>query len=171
MARLAKLQLIGPFALALTIIAAELAAYWLNCKPSSELAWYLNLTTFGIFQRSHSVLSEHFGIPYLQLLFVATPILLLAYGGFALRLRLPAALASNLSCAYVFFLMYACYGANSSSTPAASLAATAYRSVVSFSALNFASGPQAFTLSAVLIPSLLSFAASHLLYFRAVRER
>ena len=83
MSKLAKLQLIGPFVLACTIIAAELATYLLAWMPSSELAWYLNLEVFGVFQRSHYILSERFSVPYFQMLFIAAPIMLLACGGFA----------------------------------------------------------------------------------------
>jgi len=169
MTRLAKLQLIGPLVLAFTIIAEELATYLLACNPSSEFAWYLNLNLFGIFQRSHSVLSEHFGGPYLQLIYVAAPILLLASGGYAFRLRLPVAVASNLSFAYAFFLAYAWYRAAVPSQQAASLGATGYDSVMNLSAVNWTSGPHVYVLAALLIPSVFSFAASHLLYLRAVR--
>ena len=109
MSRLAKLQLIGPLVIAFAIVAEEFATYLLAWNPSSEFAWYLNLKLFGIFQRSHYILSDHFGTPYFQLLFVAAPILLLALCGFAFRLRLPIAAASNLSFVYAFFLAYAWY--------------------------------------------------------------
>lgn len=155
--------------LAFTIVAEELATYLLAWRPSSEFAWYLNLKFFGIFQRSHSVLSEHIGIPYLQLLFVAVPILFLVWSGSALRLRLPIAIASNLSLAYAFFLAYAWYVIDAPSRPAASLVATAYASVANFSAPSLTSGPHLYVLAALLISSLFSFGASHLLYLRAVR--
>jgi hypothetical protein len=171
MARLAKLQIIGPLVLVFTIIAEELAAYLLAWKPSSEFAWYLNLNLFGIFQRSHAVLSEHFSIPYLQLIFVAAPILLLVWGGSVLRLRFPIAAASNLSFVYAFFLAYAWYGIGAPSPQAASLASTAEASVMSFSALSLTYGPQVYVLAALLIPSLFSFAASHVVYLCAVRGR
>ena len=170
MTRLAKLQLIGPFVLAFTLIAEELATYLLAWNPSSEFAWYLNLKLFGIFQRSHYVLNDHLGIPYLQLLLVAAPILLLAFGGSALRLRLAVAAASNLSFAYAFFLAYAWYSAEAPSLQAASLGATGYDSVMNLSALNLTFGPHMCVLAVLLIPSLLSFTASHLLYLRAVRQ-
>ena len=96
MSRLTKLQLIGPLVLGCTIIAAELATYLLAWMPSSEFAWYLNLEVFGVFQRSHYMLSNHFVVPYFQLLFVAAPIMLLTCSGFAFRLRFPIAAASNL---------------------------------------------------------------------------
>jgi hypothetical protein len=170
MTKLAKLQLVGPLVLALTIVAEELATYWLAWKPSSELAWYLNLKLFGAFQRSHYILSDHFSTPYFQLLFVAAPILVLAYGGIAFRLRLPIAVASNLSFAYAFFLAFASNRIDSPAQQAASLAGTAHDFVFNFSALNPTIGPQAYVLTALLIPTLLSFMAAHLLYLRAVRK-
>jgi hypothetical protein len=170
MARLAKLQIIGPVVLCVVIIAEEMAAYALALMPSSEFVWYLNLKLFGAFQRSHYILSDHFSTPYFQLLFVAAPILLLAYGGIAFRLRLPIAIASNLSFAYAFFLAYASNRIESPAQQAASLAGTAHDFVFNLSALNLTIGPQLYVLTALIIASLISFAASHLLYLRAVRE-
>lgn len=171
MTRLAKLQIIGPIVLALTIAAEEIAAGMLAWKPSSEFAWYLNLHVFGIFQRSHYMLSEYFGVPYFQLLFIALPIVLLASTGIGLRARLPVAVASNLSFAYAFFLAYSWYGTQAPAPRAASLGDTAYDSVFNLSALNLTLGPHVYVLAALIIPALFSAAASHLMYFRAVRGR
>jgi hypothetical protein len=170
MSKLAKLQLAGPLVLALTIVAAELATYWLALYPSSEFAWYLNLNCFGIFQRSHYIFSNYVGTPYFQLVFVATPLLILIYLGFALRQRLPFAIASNLSLAYVILLVKASNRIESSAEMSASLVATAHDLMFSFSASNFTFGPQTFVLTALIIPTLLSFSASHLVYIRVLRE-
>src|SRR5262245_14239522 len=97
MSRLAKLELVGPVVLALVIIAAELATCMLAWRPFSAFAWYLNLELFGIFQHSHFTLSQYAAVPYLQVWFIALPILMLAAAGVACRSRLPVALASNLS--------------------------------------------------------------------------
>ena len=169
MSKLAKLQLIGPVVLALAIVAAELAACFLAWKPSSAFAWYVNLELFGIFQRGHSVLGSNFNAPYLQLWLVAVPMLFLSLGGFALRSRLPIALASNLSFAYAFFLTYSWYGTRLPAPQSASLASEAYDTAFSFSALNLTFGPHVFVLAVLLIPSLLSTTCSHLVYVRAVR--
>ena len=170
MNRLAKLQLIGPLVLACTIIAAELATNFLAWMPSSELAWFLNLEVFGVFQRSHYMLSDHFAVPYFQLWFVAAPILLLVCGGFAFRQRLPVAAASNLSCVYACFLVYTWLRVGASPLRAASLAGAASDSAFNLSSLTLTLGPQACILTALLITSLLSFAASHALYLGAVRK-
>jgi hypothetical protein len=170
MTRLAKLQLAGPLALAFTIAAEELATYWLVRNPSSEFAWYLNLNFFGAFQRSHNILSYLYNVPYFQLLFVAAPILFLACGGLGLGHRLAVAVASNLSFAYAFFLAYATAKIESPAQQAASLTGAAHDSVFNLSVLNPTIGPWNFVLIALVIPTMLSFVASHLQYIRAVRE-
>jgi hypothetical protein len=170
MSRLTKLQLIGPLVLGCTIIAAELATYLLAWMPSSEFAWYLNLEVFGAFQRSHYMLSNHFAVPYFQLLFVAAPLMLLTYSGFAYRLRFPIAVASNLSCVYACFLAYTWQRDGALQGQAASLTGAASDSSFNLSGLALTFGPQVYILAALLMTSLLSFAASHALYLRSVRE-
>ena len=170
MNRLAKLQLIGPLVLACTIAAAELAANFLAWMPSSEFAWYLNLEVFGVFQRSHYMLSDRFAVPYFQLWFVAAPILLLACSGFAFRQRLPVAAASNLSCVYVCFLAFVWQSVGAPPLRAASLTGAASDSAFNLSGLGLALGPHVFILTALLATSLLSFAASHAMYLGSVRE-
>jgi len=170
MTKLAKLQLIGPLVLFLVIAAKELATCALAWYPSSATAWYLNLKLFGVFQRSHYMLSDHFSIPYFQLLFVAIPILLLACIGVGLRRRFPIALASNLSFTYAFFLAYAWRAVETPSLQAASLTELGYSSMLNLSAFSLSSGPHMYVLTALFIPSLLSFAASHVVYLHAVRK-
>src|SRR6516165_9373066 len=58
MNRLFKLQFLGSFVLFAATLCAELAARALQYAPSSELPWFINLRIFGIFQRSHALLSE-----------------------------------------------------------------------------------------------------------------
>lgn len=169
MSRLGKLQLIGPVVIALAIVAEELATCLLAWRPSSAFAWYLNLEVFGIFQHGHAMLSDHFSTPYLQLWLIATPILLLTFGGFMFRVRLAVAVASNLSFAYAFFLACACYSIRTPAGQSASLAGATYDTAFSFSALNLTLGPHGYVLMALLVPTLLSTAASHLVYLRAVR--
>ena len=174
MNRLTKIQLIGPLALACTIAAAELAAKLLAWMPSSEFVWYLNLEVFGVFQRSHYFLSDHFVVPYFQLLFIAAPITLLACSGFALRLRLPVAIASNLGCVYACFLAYT-WQKVGAPMQAASLAGAASDSAFSLSGISLMPGPQAYVLATLLMTSLLSLIASHTsylasLYLASLRE-
>jgi hypothetical protein len=170
MNKLAKLQLIGPVLLACTIIAAELATNLLGWMPSSKFAWYLNLEVFGVFQRSHYLLSDYVVVPYFQLLFVATPIVILACSGYAFRMRLAVAAASNLSCVYVFFLAYIWQKVGTPPLQAASLDGAASDSAFNLSALSLTFGPQTYILTALLATSLLSFTASHALYLGSVRK-
>jgi hypothetical protein len=170
MNRLTKIQLIGPLALTCTIAAAEFAAQLLVWKPSSEFAWYLNLEVFGVFQRSHYFLSDHFVVPYFQLLFIAAPIMFLATGGLAFRQRFAIAAASNLSCVYACFLAYTWQRVGTPPLRAASLTGAATDSTFNLSGLALTLGPQIYILAALLIASLFSFAASHALYLASVRE-
>src|SRR6478736_3898801 len=100
MSRLFKLQFLGPLALFVATLCAELAVRALAYAPSSELLWFVNLKMFGIFQRSYYMLSDVLGIQNFQLIGIALPIFLLACYGLAARRRLPLALASNLSLGY-----------------------------------------------------------------------
>ena len=154
----AKLQIIGPTALFLAVLAGECAAYALQMSPSSPTLWYLNLVWFGIFQRSHYVLTGAVDIAYFQLLFVALPIFLLAAYGLLLRRRLCLAIASNLSLAFACFLSFS-WWAYEPSVQEASL------TVVSIPAQ-----PDFILCVALLGFSLLSFAVSHMAYLRELRS-
>ena len=163
MTRLGKLQLIGPFALFTAVLGAEGAAWALAQSPTSETLWFINLGLFGIFQRSHYLLSSHFSTHYLQLL-VVVPVLLVACLGMILKWRplLPA--ASNLSFLYVAFMAYAWYLVESP-PQAASLAEQSYHPAM----IIMPSGTDLYMFLALFAATLLSFAASHIAYFRAVR--
>jgi hypothetical protein len=156
--------------LACTIIAAELATNLLAWMPSSTFAWYLNLEVFGVFQRSHYLLSGLFGVPYFQLLFIAVPIIILACGGFAFRQRFPVAAASNLSCVYVFFLAYTWQRVGTPPLQAASLTGAASDSAFNLSGISFTFGPQVYVLFALFIASLFSFVASQAIYLVSIRK-
>ena len=170
MGKIAKLQVVGPLFLIIAIVAAELSTYGLALRPTSEIAWYINLQVFSIFQRSHYVLSDHFTIPYFQLLFVAAPLLSLTCFGLVWRRMLFVAIASNLSLIYVCFLAYAWHMVETPSLRAASLAQSTDFPATSLFAISFSSGPHIYVLIALLVASLLSFSISHFLYFRAVRQ-
>ena len=170
MSRLGRLQLIGPLLLALAIVAEELAAYWLAYRPSSALAWYLNLELFIVFQHSHAMLAGAFGMPGLQLVFVAAPILMLTLASVTFRARLPLAVASNLSLLYAFFLAYAWFGIRPPALQAASLGGSVYNSVFGFSVAKLTLGPHICLIATLLCATLLSTAAAHLQYLRAARK-
>src|SRR5258708_37171267 len=96
MSRLFKLQFLGPFALFVTTLCAELAARALQYAPRSELLWFINLRMFGIFQRSHAVISAFVPIDGFQFFGLALPIFLLACFGLAARSRLPFTVSIHL---------------------------------------------------------------------------
>jgi hypothetical protein len=168
--RSAKSQLVGPIVVAVLIASAEAAAYALAEHPSSAFAWYLNLEVFGLFQRSHYVLSDRLAVPYLQLFGVALPILLLACVGAMLRRQLMVATASNLSLIYALFVAYAWHLVETPALAAASLESSRIYAALSWSALTLSSGPHVLVLLAMLIPCVYSSAASHLFYLRARRR-
>jgi hypothetical protein len=171
MSRLAKLQLIGPLLLALVIVAEEIATYWLASAPTSTLAWYLNLELFGAFQYSHALLAGTNNVPYLQVMFIAVPILLLAIGGAVSGQRLPLAVAGNLSLVYACFLGFAWLEVRTPTLQAVSLSGSVSTSALGYSAAKITLGPHAYMLAILLCASLLSAAAAHLQYLRAVRGR
>src|SRR4029077_8189697 len=105
MNRLFKLQFLGPFALFATTLCAEVAARALQYAPSSELLWFINLRIFGIFQRSHAMLSELVAIDGFQFFGVVLPIFLLACLGLLAKARLPFTVATHLSAVYAGFLV------------------------------------------------------------------
>ena len=107
MNRLFKLQFLGPLALFATTLCAELAARALQYAPSSELLWFINLRIFGIFQRSHALLSWIVAIDGFQFFGVVLPIFLLACFGLAAKSRLPFTVATHLSAVCAGFLVLA----------------------------------------------------------------
>jgi hypothetical protein len=157
MTRLFKLQFLGPLALFVATLSAELAAVGLSYAPGSETLWFVNLRMFGIFQRSYGVLSEYVPIEGFQLFGIALPIFALACVGLAAKSRLPIALASHLSLAYAAFLLL-------SWQPAV------HTTQASLGPVAVPQGAGLFVLAGILGTCLLSFAVSHLLYLRAVRE-
>jgi hypothetical protein len=153
-----RLQFLGPVTLFLTVLSAEAATWALSHMPSSELLWYLNLQVFGIFQRSYYELSAYIDLPYVQLYFIALPILAVASYGLFRRRALPLAIASNLSFVYAAFVVY------SSITYEMAPRAASLGMVLSTSA-------QSIYLPLVLIgASLLSFAVSHVHYLGQLRQ-
>jgi hypothetical protein len=168
--RSAKLQLLGPLAVATIVIAAEATAYLLAVSPTSPLVWYLNIEVFGIFQRSHYILSDRIPVPFLQLTAVALPLLLLVCCGLAWRRPLLVAAASNFSLLYVLFLVYAWHLVATPPLTAASLGPSWLYAAVPWSAFKLNAGPHLLLLSAMLTLSLLSSCASHAAYLRAIRK-
>jgi hypothetical protein len=164
MTRLAKLQVIGPVFLFVAVLGADGAAWALSHSPSSEILWFVNLRVFGIFQKSYYLLSSHVGIQYIQFL-IGMSIFVTACAGLIFNRRPLLSIASNLSFLYVAFLAYAWYLVESP-PQAASLAEASYHSAI----MTMPSGADLCMFIALLAATLPSFAASHIIYFRAVRD-
>jgi hypothetical protein len=158
MSRLFKLQFLGPMALFVATLSAELAARALSYAPGSEILWFVNLRMFGIFQRSYYMLSGVVSIQCFQLFGIALPIFLLACYGLGARRRLPLAVASNLSFAYAALLLFSWQTPGSSTTQA------------SLGSIAVPTGAGFYVLTGILGTSLVSFAISHLLYLRPARS-
>jgi hypothetical protein len=157
MNRLLKLQFLGPLALFAATLCAELAARALQYAPGSELLWFVNLKMFGIFQRSGAVLSYYVPVDGFQLFGLALPIFVLACFGLAAKSRPLFTAATHLSAGYAFFLVVA-WRVGAPTVTEASLGAFA-----------IPSGGQ-YVMATIFGTCLLSFAVTHLLYLRAVRE-
>jgi len=157
MDRLFKLQFLGPLALFVATLCAELAARALEYAPGSEFLWFVNLRMFGIFQRSYAVLSDVVPISGFQLFGIALPVFALACFGLFAKSRLPLALATHLSAAYAGFLVISWQPGVP--TTQASLVPIAVPPGVGL-----------YVLASILAACFLSFALSHLHYLRAVRE-
>src|SRR5438270_266686 len=158
MNRLFKLQFLGPLALFSAVLSAELAARALQYAPSSEFLWFINLRMFGIFQRSYEWLSYFEVTDGFQFFGLALPIFLLACFGLAAKSRLSFTIATHLSAAYAGLLVLS-WQAGVPSVKQASLGPIAVPSGVGL-----------YVMATILGTCLLSFAITHLLYFRAVRE-
>ena len=157
MSRLFKLQLLGPFVLFAATLCAELAARALQYAPTSELLWFINLRMFGIFQRSHAVISAFVPIDGFQFFGLALPIFALACVGLATKSRLPFTVATHLSAAYALFLVVSWHVG----VPTVMQA--------SLGTIAVPSGGQ-YVMATILGTCLLSFAITHLLYFCAVGQ-
>lgn len=158
----AKLQFIGPAVMFAAVASAEGAAYALSQSPSSETLWYINLRLFGLFQTSHYLIGAYTELPYFQLLFIAIPIIMLASYGARFKRALPLACASNLSCGYAVFLLYAWLAYQH--LPAAA-------SLVPFLVVTHISlGPDLIVCGVLVAATLLSLCASHLGYIRSLRR-
>jgi len=165
MNRLFKLQFLGPFALFAATLCAELAARALQYAPSSELLWFFNLRVFGIFQRSYATLS-YFGVTDgFQFFGLALPIFVLACFGLAAKSRLPLTVATHLSVVYAGFLVLS-WQVGVPEVAQASLGPITVPS--GFGAVP--SGVGLYVMATILGACFLSFAITHLLYLRAVRE-
>jgi hypothetical protein len=157
MSRLFKLQFLGPLTLFVATLSAELAARALEYVPTSELAWYLNLRVFSLFQRSHGALSQYVSVEGFQLFGVALPIFALACVGLWVRSRLPLALSTQFAVGYAVFIM------KSWQTPQVEQA--------SLTGFSVPTGEGFYLLAAILGACLVSCIITHWIYLRRSREQ
>ena len=150
MSRLFKLQFLGPLALFLSALSAELSAYALARTPTSETLWYLNLKVFGLFQRTHEALGSD--VPGFQLYCIVIPIFALACIGLAVRSKLPLAISTQFAAGYAAFLLLAWQ----SPDPATAQA--------SLQLIAVPSGEGFYMLAGILVACLSSCVISHLCY-------
>ena len=146
-----KLQLAGPVVVISAVASAELGAHALAYWPSSSLLWYLDLEVFRPVH--YDVIAENGFGDLAQTLCVAVPLLALICIGLVTKIRLPLALASNLSLLYSLAFLYGLYLAN----------APHGESGMKLSALW---GPSLVLACTVLLASFLSSAISHRAYWR-----
>ena len=154
-----KLQLAGPISVIGAISCAELGAHALATWPTSPFLWYLNLEVFQSFRYSF----EGFGVTrwlggadgLAQSICVAIPLFGLVCAGLIVKVRLPLAIASNLSLIYSAALLYGTFLANESARE------LGFR-------LNELQGPSCFLATGILVVSFLSSTISHRSYWREI---
>src|SRR5882757_2207467 len=161
MPRHAKLQMIGPAAVFVALLAAESAAHALAAYPSSRALWSANLQLFCIFRRSHDVFSTYartyVDVAYFQIVCIGLPLLLTAAYGMFFRRRFALALASTLSFGYVALVLSAAYVSDASLRHGPFVAARVLSLGDCLAAL-------------LLGASLLSLIVSHMSYLQACRN-
>lgn len=159
MNRLFKLQFLGPLALFVATLSAELAARALDYAPASATLWYLNLKVFGLFQRSHEALGAYVDLEGFQLFGVALPIFALACVGLVMRSRLPLAMSTQFAAGYAAFLLLSWQSPQAPVTQA------------SLRVIAIPSGEGLYMLAGILGTCLLSCVVSHLLYLGTGRAK
>jgi hypothetical protein len=155
----ARLQLAGPLALFAALAVAETAAYALAQYPASAFLWYLNLDVFGLFRKSRLLMGEWGAIPFAQLA-LAAPLALVATAALVRRGRFLTALASTLGFVYAVFLGYAWERWNF----------PLQASQASLVPIAFPTGNDLCLFLTLGSAALVSFIATQLVYFRAVRS-
>lgn len=156
MQQIFRLQFLGPLAIFLATLSAEIAARALEYAPSSQFLWFVNLRMFGFLQRSHAALSDYVAVSGFQLFGITLPIFLLACVGLIVRSRFPLALSTHLSAAFAAFVLL------SWQTPVPMTQA-------SLKAIAVPAGAGFYVLTGMLGACLLSIALSHLFYLHSVQ--
>jgi hypothetical protein len=157
MSGLAKLQLVGPLFLLFAAAGAEGVGLALTYAPGSEALWYIHLNVFGSFRLGDDMLSTYLDTAHGQLYLIDLPLFLLACGGLYSERPLALAIASNLCFVHAVVLAYA--GFIREPVRNAFLAR-----------IGDLAPPQLYLCASLLTCALLSFSASHVVYFRAIRQ-
>ena len=147
------LQLVlGPSAVIISILGQEFAAHALAYAPASELSWYIGLGVFGPLRWADDILGFDLDVQHSQLCFVGLPLLFITAAWLRSNRLLLIAIADGLA------LLYVCFLAAIQIHP---LGSGPWR-------LSEVRGsPMLFTL---FICALLSFIASHIIYWRAIHR-
>lgn len=143
------LQLAGPLSVVAMIWCAELSAHALAIWPTSGLLWYLNVEVFQSFRYCIDSFGSGGGIELglVQSLWLPIGLTCLIASGLVARMKLPLAIASNLSLIYSSVLLYGGLAANHMQP-------------------SDISKPTCFLATVVLAISLLSSTISHRGYWR-----
>lgn len=151
-----KLQLVGPIGVISALVSAEVGAHALASWPTSPLLWYLNLELFRCFQYSLSGLAVAPWFETIDLtILIAIPLIVLICTGLFAKIRLPLAIASNLSLIYSVCLLYGSCLANGANAPGNFTFSVLWR-------------PSGLLAVAVLLVSLFSSTVSHRRYWREI---
>jgi hypothetical protein len=155
MSRLARLQLIGPVVLLVAVAGAEGVGLALGHAPGSEALWYIHLNVFGPLRLGDHMLGTYMDTAHGQLYLIELPLFLLACGGVHSKCPLALAIATNLCFVHAVVLAYAGF----------------VREPIGpglLARIGDVGVPQLYLCASLLGCTLLSFAASHIVYFRAI---
>ena len=147
--------LVGPLLAIGVVASAQCSAYALATWPHSALLWYLNLEVFRPVQYSFFIGADLDPTGLSQALCVVAALLALICTGSVGKIRLPLAIASNLSFLYSVVLLYGFYAAND---PALSI-------VIDVNALW---APSFALVLVVLLAAVVSSVSAHRAYWREI---
>lgn len=152
-------QLAGPMVVIGAIGSAEVAAHALAIWPSSSLLWYLNLQVFQPFRYGFEGLGigswPDMGGGLAQSVWLQIVLIGLVGLGLMARMRLPLAIASNLSLIYGVALLY-CDALTNDSVQQSGVG------------LIWLQRPSCLLAAAILVIALLSSTISHRSYWREI---
>jgi hypothetical protein len=147
--------LIGPLLAIGVVASAQCSAYALATWPHSALLWYLNLEVFRPVQYSFFIGADLDPTGLSQALCVVAALLALICTGLVGKIRLPLAIASNLSFLYGVVLFYGFYAANN---PALAIGID----------LNTLWAPSFALVLVVLLAVVVSSVSAHRAYWREI---